>query len=531
MIIFRKNVEFLKEIIESKNSKKFYSKIIKDSVFRAISDMILPDQIRRLVDIHNKFDFKNNQTKNLSFILSQSILSNLNLDDFDYIYDSLFKNWESFKKVDLLRTIVLDFCKEKYKCRFQICFLNILESIGIYSFLCQNHWSNKLKRIFNKESTFVLKQEATDDKGEMFALLNNKIKLLKKKEILFFVTPHFKSNFFEDFENIFNQNKKINKIFLNSKNQNYLRFIADPNFEKEKKDKIRKRICSRINKSIKSCIDFMKQNLKNPISKFEIVLLMRDFAFSHCYTSKGFLKAKQMILDSKINKKHFNIPDQNPFINLETTGNEDINNKIFISLFSDIRHFMIENNEPSGLAFLSLLISKMLFSKNGNQLRLITTKIMFSVLFNKSNLTILLKTIDSLNVSSLIFKRLVEFVLEWGMTIEDLFVKNGIEHLFISFVLIQFEFIIKEMSLEQLFYFLQNMRALLKVYIEKSHKNEYFLKKYWTNEQDKREEWIEESSLFSILKENDTYSEIIQTFTIWEILIECVLTLGIFFFL
>lgn len=492
---------------------------------------MLPASVDQFLSAQNEFLQLSSQKNSLFKILSEVIAGELQDSDFRDSFDFLFKNAVYFKKINDIRTISSDFCKEKFKKKIRIQFLNILGSVGLYSFLAQKSWpakhQHRLNARFRLQQTHLVDQMYQNERETLF----RHIQYLQFRKIDYSVTPFLDKTLFREFQSIF-KTGKMDRLLYNRENQLYLDGLRYALGRPHESDavRIRRKLISRCNKKLKLFGEFMKHHFPNPISKFEIVLLLRDFCFYSCYTPQILISVKRLSLKALkargtqsgdfqielIDRKKAKIAQWSHISQSEQ----------YTDLAESVEKFLNENNEPGGLAFFAQVFGHCLFLKGGAQLRLIGTKIMFGTTLHTERFSRLLRVLDSFSAESLVLKRLCLHVLSHRkLTVDDLLIKNGIEHLVISFLLNQFELVALELSVRQLLHFLENLLTLLKRFYEGSFLYELLLKQYRPETPDLGD-WIQQSKLRDSLSQKPVFGDLKKDFELWICVLKLVLRLG-----
>jgi hypothetical protein len=193
---------------------------------------------------------------------------------------------------------------------------------------------------------------------------------------------------------------------------------------------------------------------------------------------------------------------------------DESKNQQMLEEFLEVKNFLKNNFEPGGLSFIFQLSYLMIQSTRKKRLNFLT--ILFGIKLHYQSWVRILRLLDLFGAGNKILEQLCYFIMERSVPHEDLFAKNYIENLIISFCLLQFEFIAQSLTNHQFIYFLENLQKLLKHYYKKSYKNEFlYLKNGSVFEPESDLEWKEKSHLKEDLKMNKYYSNLNKSITNW----------------
>ena len=505
------------KFISKENNKELITSVIQSSIQRKIIRINIPINIKKILEFQLRYQSQTDDKINLFSIILNLISKQKQNFNFENYLGYFFKNNYYFDEVNDLNIILSAVVNERSGLEINMYYLLILNYIGLYSFLCLNHWPPDIAKQKKKRIKTILVDLTKASEGNIVSetayIIYETRNLLNKKRFSFHVNDLKFNVFFNKFINMFN-NQNCHNMFKNSKGKNYLSNMNDKNFT-DNNVIIKKKIHFRIKKKLSLFIPLIKENINMYKKVFNFVLIIRDFTNKIAYSKNSFLKAKQMSLNSGDRIEN----DYKLVMNIKGKNNSNEENKEI----SDIKRFLENNNEPGGLSFISQLACRIIQNSKKSRKRINLMIMMFGILFNRKALKTIFRMLDSFNPKSNIIHNLCLFIEGKKIRPEDLFVKNEIENLIISFCLIHFEFIAQELSTVQFLNFLENMKKIITNYYRKSYISEFLLFKEGS---EKIKDWRESSILRESFESNNTYRIIKKNFKVWINVLKSAINLG-----
>ena len=322
----------------------------------------------------------------------------------------------------------------------------------------------------------------------------------------FYLTPYLKEDYFEGFVRIFKE-KMCNKLFINKEDKNMLIGLSDNEEEEEQQTnkEIKNKITSRIERKLKKFQKITIKELEERNTEFDVIFMIRDFCYKLGYTPDQLIEIKKMNLNSAVVRKSHIIFKKENTMNPQREKNDPL-----------LKHldFLKFNNEPGGLCMISFVVMRLICLQNMKSNYRLVNKLMFGIYLNRKKMTQIFRVLDSFSPDSLILINLLNFLIEKEcLDDEELFIKRGVEHLTVSFLLMHLDVVANELSVSQLINFLESFKVLLKDYFKKSYRYEYLLVDYRSEANQKEKTWIDNSKLKETLNEN--YDELVESVEIW----------------
>lgn len=493
-------------MVKKKNDQELVDSVIKTSILKIVYQVEIPILFKKLLDVQMQHIMLSENPIDVFEIIFDFIKTKNHNFEFNYYLEYFFKNPYFYDKVNDLRVVLKYAINQETGDRIKMFYLLILYNTGLYSFLCSNFWPEdiKEKRIFDMKHN--LRQMIKMKDSEMERNVQNVIfdtKYNLKNSIMFFNTIDLKHNlFFKEFLFQFSQ-EESSKIFYNRTGQYYLRnFGSQENDSIKVNNRIKEKLEIRIHNRVKRLCPLMKENVQMYKDHFFFILLFRDFLSNYSYNQTDFVDVKYMSIQKETNK--------NNLLLIDTKSMFPAKPKEVVLRSKEIRQFSTKNNEPGGLSFFCQLAAHVFNRSEKKRKRVNLMIMMFGLTLNDSKFQEILRVLDSFSPGSEILYWLVEFIQEKQFSVQDLFVKNGIEHLLISFMLLHFELIAQELTTMQFINFLEGMHDLMKNYYKSSYKFEYFLK-----EKDTLYGWKTKSELKAQLDQDFCFKNMMKNFKLW----------------
>lgn len=479
----------------------------------------MPPLLKRLLDVQIKQNTRLKNSTNLFELILKLIMTEYQGFDFESFLDYFFRNKSLYDQVDDMDAILKIAINEKTQEKIKMYFLLILGNIGLYSFLCSNFYPFNIQEKRNniieiKINDYIEDKDSRQIRNAQVIIFEMTSKL--KKFHFYFNTFDMKYNlFFREFVQQFKE-QNFSQMFLNSKGQFYLQNFGKnlENFSK-KNEKIKQKLEIRIHNNLKRLNQRFLENVQMYKNPFYFALIFRDFLCKYLYPRHVFIEVKYMSLyEEKSKATDFAIAKKFQFKKIKEETPRLL----------ELLTFLEKNNEPGGLSFFSQLALRIIDKSKKARKRVNLLIMMFGAILHFKKYQEIIGVLDCFCPGSKFLVNLVRFIKEREYSVEDLFVKIGIEHLVISFFLLHFEPIAQELTSFQFIYFLERMQILLKNYHKNSYKYNYLLK-------DKKSllEWKTESDLKSELDRDSCFNNISKNFKLWIYVMKSASKLSIFF--
>lgn len=502
----RLNIEVLEKFMRSRGDREFVNEQVKKSILNLIFDLKVPSEISKLFQLQIRVQSKLRSACGFSSMFTKLFFGEeqgLNLAE---CLNFFFKNTYYFREVNDISYIITGSIAQKLRKKIQMYFLHILNSIGLYAFLVLCHLDEQDQQSqLQRVQQSIARYSNFDDENLVIWKL---VKELNSKRLPFDMFAFSAGDFFAKFIAKF-QSEKCDLLFEGEDNKDLMEEVSEDDEDEDQENRDRLRLKSRISRRIARKLKRFK-GLSSRIreicgSRWESLFLVRDFCYKLGYSQERVLRVKEDNLNSSFsNQKSLKLSER---FESRSPPTESSSRTRFVDWLRKL-------NEPGGLG-LALFLAHTLTRKCDEKASAkVVTRILFGVCLHKQKFLQLFRVLDAFCLENRFLASLFGFIAEADcLDADSLFVKNGLEHLVIAFVLMHIDWVAAELSVSQFTGFLKSFLALLKDYNSRSYKFEYLISQTSHESQSSQDQAFR---TFSQLKETlRTHKKLYKSLEIW----------------
>lgn len=420
-------------------------------------------------------------------LISENFLHRLSLKE---CFDLFFKSKFHITEINDIEFVIKNCLKDKINVDIKLYFLMILDTVGIYSFLCLSHVDKEFRSKMLEEIRKMIKNNNFENQREdLIKKMNILIHKLRKKNTTFYITPLFKREYNKIIKKTFKE-LKCSRILIKKNKGKIFDNLSDSETNEKDQNNQKNDFENKLKRKLKKFGQKINENINDNKGKFIKIFFIRDFAFEMFYDLNYFLEIKKINLNSTLENK--------VLIRVKYENKENIQNN------GIIRDFFKNLNEPGGLFFLMIITNHFLLNSDSKNHLEIINGIIFSLNLHSKYMGKVFKVLDCFDSYNFLIIDLANFIIEIiGLNVKEIFLKMGFEHLIITFILGRFGEIANSLSVVQFIAFLKHFINLFEQFNEETYALKYLLYDYREGKNEKTSRpFFKNNFLIDYLSEN-----------------------------